>query len=147
MELTLLEAARSGGGGATERRFLDFVVDGERLGSLAIRAGTDTISGLWLGSVEPGRSTLMCLLGKAAPDAPGGRTSIFVCAECADLGCGHITAMVDIGADVVTWTQFGYQNNYEDEVGRLDGFRDLTFERSAYDQVLSDALEREFSRA
>lgn len=143
MKLTLVEAVRLGGGGSTERRYLDFVVDGERLGPVAMSAGT--ISGLWLGTTEPGRSTVMCLLGKSAPDAPHGRTSIFVCPECADLGCGHITAVVDIGPDVVTWTQFGYQNNYEEDVSELEGFSDLVFDREDYERVLISALEQEFS--
>ena len=112
---------------------------------MAARSVPDTITGLWLGGVEPGRSALQCLVGKTAPDAPGGRTSIFVCPECADLGCGHITVIVGIRADVVTWTQFGYQNNYEDEIGPLETFPDLTFARGQYEQVLGDALEREFS--
>jgi hypothetical protein len=145
MKLTLVEAIRSIGGGATERRYLDFAVDGERLGLVAASAGTDTISGLWLGSAEPGRSTVMCLLGESAPDAPQGRTSIFVCPECADLGCGHITAVVDIGPDVVRWTQFGYQNNYEDDIYELEGFSDLVFDREDYVAVLLAALEQEFS--
>jgi hypothetical protein len=38
---------------------------------------------------------------------------MYVCAECGDLGCGAVTAAVEVGDDKVVWRDFGYQNNYE----------------------------------
>lgn len=56
---------------------------------------------------------------------------MYVCAECGDLGCGAVTAAVDVGDDKVIWRDFGYQNNYEpfDQDAIFTGVGPFVFDR------------------
>ena len=103
---------RPGGEGRTERHFLDFVIDGVALSSLV----GDFISPFgWLDANEESAS-LDRLLRKSPPDVAGGRTTLYICPECGDLGCGAITLSVQSEPGVIIWKDFGIQNNYEDVV-------------------------------
>lgn len=46
---------------------------------------------------------------------PSGRRELLVCPECADLGCGCISAMVLSDGDCFIWDKLGYENNYDPE--------------------------------
>jgi hypothetical protein len=104
----------------TERRFCDFVVDGVALSSLF----GDFITPFgWLDANEESAS-IDRLLRKSPPDAGRGRTTLYICPECGDLGCGAITLSVQSETGVIIWKDFGIQNNYEDVV-HMDGFQDV----------------------
>jgi hypothetical protein len=126
-------------GSQTPRRFLDFVVDGEPLYS--IMGGLISPLG-WLS--ESGNDLAVDrLLRKADPDAPNGRTSIYVCPECADLGCGAVTAVIERVGDSIVWRDFGFQNNYDDMI-RKDDFQDVgpfAFSARQYYDAIRTALE------
>ncbi len=71
--------------------------------------------------------------------------SVYGCAECGDLGCGAVTMRLEVTEDTVTWADWGYQNNYEDEVHDVDdinGLRSFTFDRKEYQQTLALAVQR-----
>jgi hypothetical protein len=127
-------------GAQTPRRFLDFVVDGEPLYPLM----GDFISPLgWLGE-EENKLAVYRLLRKAEPDAPYGRTCIYVCSECADLGCGALSVVIDRVGDNIVWRDFGFQNNYDDMI-RRDGWEDLgplSFNATDYYDAIKKAMEK-----
>ena len=119
--LEVVWATRPGGGGRTERRFLDFIVDGVALSSLF---DADFISPFgWLDANEQSAS-IDRLLRKSPPDVSGGRITLYICPECGDLGCGAVTLSVQSEAGVIIWRDFGIQNNYEDMV-HTDGFQNI----------------------
>ena len=68
--------------------------------------------------------------------------SAYVCAECADLGCGAITVVIERGDGTVSWRDWGYQNNYEDGFVAISGLPDVTFDATQYDSTLRRALDR-----
>ena len=68
----------------TPRRFLDFI---SCLG--------------WFVPEEDERAAAR-LLGEEPPDA-GDRVSLYVCAECGDLECGAITAVIEQQGSAVVW--------------------------------------------
>jgi hypothetical protein len=35
-----------------------------------------------------------------------------------NLGCGVISVEIDVADNQITWSDFGYENNYEEHVGR-----------------------------
>jgi hypothetical protein len=129
------------------RRFLDFKVDGRPLYPEIRRRGHDFITGLWLDDAVARAAAVVAvrrLLGVEPPDAPHNRVSVYVCAECGDLGCGAITVDVGKSDAAVSWRDWGYQTNYDDEVHPL-GLHDLpdvTFDRAEYEVALRDALKR-----
>jgi uncharacterized membrane protein YphA (DoxX/SURF4 family) len=53
------------------------------------------------------------LLLRQPPVLPTGRREFLVCPECADLGCGCISAVVRSQDGCYVWGDFGYENDYE----------------------------------
>ena len=41
-----------------------------------------------------------------------GESASNVCSECGDIGCGAITAIIEITDKTVIWRDFGYENDY-----------------------------------
>ena len=131
---------RPGGGGQTERRFLDFFID-----NVPLRETLETtnITALgWLG--QPSHEQAVGrLLRKESADLPGDRRSLYVCPECAELGCGAVSVVIERSEGKIVWRDFGYQNNYMPDVD-LENYQDVgpfEFDLSDYYQVISSALE------
>jgi hypothetical protein len=119
----------------TPRDYLDFVIDGVPLSSL-LRG--DVISRLGWGARDSQMAAIDRLRGRRDSDLPGQRTSLYVCPECGDLGCGAVSLVVEAGRRVVIWKAFGFQNDYEDGVDAV-GFEDVgpfTFEGLAYHRLM-----------
>ena len=138
--IELKRAKRSGGGGQTEREYLDFMIDGV---SLREMLKTTNITSLgWLRSPWAERSVSR-LLGKEPPDFADNRQSLYVCGECADLGCGAISVVIERTGDEIVWRDFGYQNNYDETVD-LEAYEDVgpfRFGASVYEQALRGVLK------
>ena len=58
------------------------------------------------------------LLLKSEADLPNDRHSLFVCAECGDLGCGAVALSVKRTGEQVRWSDFGLENDHEEKVCR-----------------------------
>ncbi|MBK8414551.1 MAG: hypothetical protein IPL22_08630 [Bacteroidetes bacterium] len=72
-------------------------------------------------------------MGKRTPELETGRTSFYVCPECGDIGCGAITAKIEITENRVIWKEFGYENNYS--APQLDNYKSiphLEFDKTEY---------------
>ncbi len=52
----------------------------------------------------------LCLLQPSSLES--GRVSLYVCHECADIGCGMITMSVQDQGSTIVWERFGYENGY-----------------------------------
>lgn len=123
---------RSGGGGRTERRFLDFVVDGESLYD-QLRVG-DQVTALGCWPPDSERAHIQQLLSAS------GRVPLYVCAECGDLGCGAITAFVERTPDGFVWRDFAFENNYDGTMTDMNSYRAIgpfVFNKTEYWQVLN----------
>jgi hypothetical protein len=132
---------RAGGGGRTQRDFLDFVIDGQ---SLSVMVG-DQVSCLgWFVPDENAKAVRRLLLEEPA-DLPDNRRSLYVCPECGDIGCGAVSLVVEAVGNKIIWRDFGYENNYEGVV-RAEGFEDLgpfVFNHSEYEKVIKQAIDPE----
>ena len=136
-DLSLVEATRSiTGHDQQRRRFLDFAFDATPIYPLVLASGIDNITPIWLAGDDWCRTAVRRLLGEAEPDAPDGRVTVYVCAECGDLGCGAITVVIKRDNGAVGWRDWGYQNNYEEGFVAFDGPRMVTFDAAQYDAVL-----------
>jgi len=140
--LDVVWTTRPGGGGRTERRYLDFVIDGVALSSLL---DVDFISPFgWL-DADTQKACIDRLLRQSPPDMAHERTSLYICPECGDLGCGAVTVSVEHGDHVIIWKDFGVQNNYDDAV-HTEGFENIgpfTFDGRRYHELFHRLLPSE----
>jgi len=136
--LNLEPRLREGGNGVTPREYLDFVVDGEPL-SKTVAGDLASCLG-WFVPEENVKAVRRLLLEDPA-DLPNNRRSLYVCAECGDLGCGAVSAVIEVAGDHVMWRDFGFQNNYEDEIisAGYAGIGPLVFDKAEYDAVIRSA--------
>jgi hypothetical protein len=127
----------------SERNYIDFIVDGESLTEFARRVGYDLVSVLTREGLrkEVQRSHKRLMLEEAA-DFPNNRRSILVCGECGDLGCGALSVVIDSFGDSVTWSNFGYENTYEEQVRleKLESLGPFRFDLTKYRSALDGAL-------
>lgn len=75
---------------------------------------------------------------------PFGRTPLYICAECGDVGCGAVTAEIEVLEEQVVWRRFGYENSYEDfgADAVFEGVGPFVFTRSNYEAVLDQFRAR-----
>ncbi|WP_375386925.1 hypothetical protein [uncultured Amnibacterium sp.] len=149
--LRLERSTRAGGRGGTRRSFLDFVVDGDSLADrlIAFEGGANLMSGyvpvlvLDWPTGSPAED-FRRLAGESPTPLPSGRVPMYICAECGDLGCGAITAMIEHRADTVVWRDLGYENDSEpfDPDGIITEVGPIVFDRSDYLQVLTTSRDR-----
>ena len=123
----------------TPRRFLDFVIDGKSLyptfGDLITPFG-------WV-TTDIAQKDIDRFLLKEPADFPNNRRSIYVCAECGDLGCGAVSAIIEENGDHIIWRDFGYQNNYDESL-YLENYVDIgpfAFDRRDYERAIKSALD------
>ena len=130
---------RAGGGGRTQRDFLDFIVDGQ---SLSVVVG-DQISCLgWFVPDENAKAVHRLVLEEPA-DLPDNRRSLYVCPECGDVGCGVVSLVIERVDKKIIWRDFGYENNYEGGV-RVAGFEEVgpfAFNAYEYEKVIKQAID------
>jgi len=125
-----------------QSHFLDFLVDGVSLLSTAHEQ--DLVTDLnrdWVPeAVAPAVETL--LGRRTSPGLDGGRVPLLVCGSCGDLACGALTAKLDVGTNGVTWSEFRWENGYQDPEP-IDSLRaPITFDRAQYEAELADAARR-----
>ncbi|OSZ58085.1 oxidoreductase [Streptomyces pharetrae CZA14] len=124
----LAPAMRAGGvlaGGAYQahRDFVDFVVDGRSL--LFRLSDLDAVSPL-AADVPPAIFTaqVRALLLEAGAPLPGGRYVVYGCPECADLGCGAVTAVIERDGDDYVWRDFAWQTEERADLN-LNGYHGM----------------------
>ena len=130
---------RPGGGGRTERRYLDFIIDGQSLHERLEPRDHVTGLGCWVAEFE--LVYIQQLLARVTLEPPAGRAPIYVCGECGDLGCGAITAIVERTTKGFVWRDFAFENNYDSDMTDLDAYRGVgpfLFNKTVYWQVLKE---------
>ena len=86
MRLQIVPGERCVDGPRTARKYFDFVVDGRSVLECVGWAGADLITPLGWGGPELQKRVVAELLRKVPPSLPSGRTLIYVCPECGDIG-------------------------------------------------------------
>lgn len=81
------------------------------------------------------------LLGLTPGDYDDGRVSLLVCQICGDLWCGALSMELTMSPQSVTWRQFGWQGDADDDEPQLFPERSFTFDRAEYDQLLRGLRE------
>jgi hypothetical protein len=98
-----------------DRKYIDFIVSGQSLGQLFGLPDFDLIGTFgWTENIEYEIRQVDEFLGLEKPELLTGRTCFYVCPECGDIGCGAITAKIELTDSTVIWKNFGYENNYSE---------------------------------
>ncbi len=140
MKISTLELEwkhREGGGGRTERNFLDFIIDGQSLSEII---DGDFASCLGWYIPEENEKAVNQLMLKTESDLPNNRYILYICPECGDIGCGAITVSINRNNDVFIWSEFGYQNDYDSEIQPIEEIGSFSFDRVQYRNALKKAL-------
>lgn len=120
-----------------ERNYIDFIVSGQSLRLILGLHDTDLIGTFgWIKNKAYENKKIDEFLGLGKPELETGRTPFYVCPECGDIGCGAITAMIEITDDYVIWRDFGYENDYSEPV--FDDYKEIgpfKFDKRDYNKI------------
>lgn len=106
-----------------ERSYLDFIISGQSAKTKLKAVNFDLISPFGWGDEKYENEIIKEFTGQKRPEIPSGRLMLYVCPECGDIGCGSITADIEITKEKVIWKNFGYENNDPDI--DLEPYRDI----------------------
>ncbi|MFI9389412.1 oxidoreductase [Streptomyces bauhiniae] len=139
---TRVGAVLADGGYQVHRDFVDFVVDGSPL--LFRLADLDAVSPL-ASDLPPAvlDAQVRALLLEDEPPLPGGRFVLYGCPECADLGCGAVTVVIERDGDDYRWRDFAWQTGEHVDLDR-DGYHGtgpFHFHGPAYRAALTALLD------
>lgn len=147
-ELSFVAASRAGERDVAERSFRDFSVNGSALRTMLDLGDVAPVFG-WLD-----RRTERGYARKLVPAAKGSsRATLYICPQCADLGCGYVSVRVEAIDDCVVWSEPLWEDGAlqpRDPWARADpdlpkasipplvrAWRDLWFDKVAYRTALA----------
>ena len=117
-----------------------------RAGVLGLRRGRDVplrSARTWRSS-HPSRLLAQWKLSESTSSNSSPRpavVSLYVCAECGDLGCGAITALVQRTPDGFVWRDFVFEDNYDASITGAESYRAVgpfVFNKTEYWRVLNE---------
>jgi hypothetical protein len=138
-QIEICALTRLGDSQRKARRSVDFLVNGESL-FIATEAKHSDMCGRFSSDV-PAQTRVAARIFtlQDQPDLASGRSLLFVCPECGDLGCGAIAVRVSRNEDVVIWSDFAYENGYEPASPVNVG--PFSFAIDRYEQIIAEALD------
>lgn len=142
LQLALIHRVGGSSDGATakERWTYDFLVDGRSLAELLGATQRDLVGRLDRDNRDWNAQSVRVLTGDAEPDFGDDRVMLFVCPECADLGCGAITAALHLERDTISWSDFRHENDYDESMTtRFENVGPFTFSTRSYRHTLGGA--------
>lgn len=119
----------------------DFIIDGISLLNMIIKnAGghKDFLGCFARGWDKLNEHSLKQLLLHDTPETDSGRRLIYVCPECADIGCGAYGCKITKSVDSYTWSDFAYENGYE-EPQVIENVGPFEFSVENYESVIKAA--------
>ncbi len=123
----------------TKRTSIDFQIDSKSLLQLLDKASnirTDMVGCFVKGEGRRNEDSAERLRMLSEPDTPSGRTILYCCAECFDLGCGAYSALISKTDQVYVWRHFAYED-YTDEVEMIAGVGPFSFVIDEYEEFIN----------
>ena len=133
--------SESGGCKVHESFSCDFTIDGNSLLETIIRAAgghKDFLGCFARGWANLNEHSLKQLLLRESPETESGRSLIYICPECADIGCGAYGCKITRSGDTYVWSDFAYENGYEDP-DLIEGLGPFEFSADNYEKVIGEA--------
>jgi len=124
----------------------DYYVNGKRLAEILNIADFIPPFG-WLESNLESEFANMLLL-QAPSNLRTGRIPLFVCPECVDYGCGVGTCNVQLSAGIVTWSHFGWESSYQEDLHQeaIDKSLVLRFDETLYKALFASKTNLHYRR-
>jgi hypothetical protein len=119
----------------------DFIVNGNSLLQVLVKEGgghSDFMGRFVTGYPDVNKAALSELLCRSSPAIEGGRTLLYLCPECGDIGCGAYAARVVRAGEAYMWLDFAYVNGYEPPQS-IAGIGPFTFPTSEYEHAVETA--------
>src|ERR1700761_1215538 len=114
----LIRPGSSAGGASTAARIsADFQIDGKSLLHMLVQedGGHSDFMGVFVQGFPGSQANVARQLTLQVEPSPGsGRVLLYICPECGDIGCGAYAAKITRDQEVYTWSDFAYENGYED---------------------------------
>ncbi len=134
------DALRKGSANKIERQYLDFIISGQSLRKILNIEDADFITPFgWSDNREYTNHYLNLFRLKEKSELETGRTIFYTCLECADIGCGAITALIlDHGSKII-WKDFGYETDYSG-VTEEYYIAPIEFDRQVYFKALNTLI-------
>src|SRR5262245_20626369 len=118
----------------SERFTVDFLVNGQSLYELLSAHRLDLVGRFSQGDRAWNEESANIFLTKRSADLENDRIMRYVCPECGDIGYGAITVTIIKSDNSYTWTEFGYENNYDSQMMDLDSYRAIGPFRLQFDE-------------
>jgi hypothetical protein len=125
---------------------IDFLVNDTSLCS-ATRANERGMAGCFMSLAVPGHTAKLAKIfaGELLADVlPGDRIPLFVCPICGDAGCGTISFKLTHQGKLVRWSEFAYENTWDDEVTDFESYSTLgpfEFDLEPYERAIGRAVK------
>ena len=120
----------------------DFTIDGKSLLAELVSesGGHDDFLGCFArGWDKLNKHSLKQLLLQEPPETASGRSLIYVCPECADIGCGAYGCKINKVGEEYIWSEFAYENGYE-EPESIKSVGPFKFSVTEYESVVNRAF-------
>ncbi|MGM1056739.1 MAG: hypothetical protein ACQEWG_12695 [Bacteroidota bacterium] len=126
-----------------ERNYLDFIISGKSLGETLRVEKLDLIGNFgWTDNFEYENEQVREFLKEKRPTLDTGRNMFYVCAECGDIGCGAITGKISETENEIIWSDFAFENNYEDfDLSEYENVGPIIFKKEIYREVMKELLK------
>lgn len=117
---------------------IDFLIDNNSLLSMLVRkfGGHGDYAGCFSkGWASLNKDSKAKLLLEKGSDTADGRIAVYVCPECADIGCGAFCCNIEQMDDYYIWKDFAYENDYED-ARIIHGMGPYCFNKILYEKLI-----------
>ena len=139
-KLSINKLVRSGRGSKTKRTSIDFIIDGESLLDKLSTAsdGHSDYMGCFVKGIDNKSQIYNKLTCTDNSELEDGRTLLYICPECGDIGCGAYAARINKINNQYIWQDFAYVNGYEEAVV-IDGLGPYYFNSDDYEHAINEA--------
>lgn len=115
---------------------MDFVISGKSILAELDRRGYDLVPRVRDGLVPVDQTTRAILLLEEDDELQEeGRVALYTC-PCGDYGCGVVSVMIKKDGRHFVWSEFRYENDYDDEHTTLEKLGPFRFDERAYRDII-----------
>ncbi len=123
------------------KEILDFVIDGRslkrKIQELEHAGGGNNPR------TPPDLEMRDLLLLETQGDTMHGRVGLYVCPLCADYYCGVVSVKIKIQNNIITWSEFGFeQGDEKEDFWLFENFGSYQFDEKQYRQTIQNAAPK-----